>query len=53
MFTGLIENIGIVNKVASRGNYLELTIVPNPMFKDLEKGESIAVSGPLPDGCCI
>jgi riboflavin synthase len=46
MFTGLIENIGMVKKVASRGNYLELTIVPDPMFKNLEKGESIAVSGP-------
>ncbi len=46
MFTGLIENIGTIEKVTLRGNYLELTIVPDQMFEKLEKGESIAVSGP-------
>jgi len=46
MFTGLIENIGIIRKTARRGNYLELNIVPGTMFNDVTIGESIAISGP-------
>ena len=46
MFTGLIENIGIVTKINPRENYLQLMISPEPMFENLKIGESIAVSGP-------
>jgi riboflavin synthase len=46
MFTGLIESIGTVKRVAPKGNYREITIVPDPSFADLIGGESIAVSGP-------
>jgi len=45
MFTGLIENIGVISKVATQGNYLRLSILPEPMFEDMKIGESVAVSG--------
>lgn len=46
MFTGLIENIGVVSRVAVRKNYLRLSISPEPMFGEMKIGESVAVSGP-------
>lgn len=45
MFTGLVENIGIVKSVVPKGNYREITISPQPMFDEVQHGESIAVSG--------
>jgi len=45
MFTGLVENIGIVKSVVPRGNYREITISPQPMFDELQRGGSIAISG--------
>ncbi len=46
MFTGLIENVGIIEQVRPSGNYLEITISPKPTFDGLVRGESIAISGP-------
>jgi riboflavin synthase len=48
MFTGIIETIGTVKKIESRGNYKILTLAPEKEFADLVMGESIAV-----DGCCL
>ena len=46
MFTGLIESIGSVRKITRRGNYRVISIIPDIHFENIEKGESIAVSGP-------
>ncbi|MCP4567668.1 MAG: riboflavin synthase [FCB group bacterium] len=46
MFTGLIESIGTIKSVTPRGNYLALKVVPDTNFEHLERGDSIAVSGP-------
>ena len=48
MFTGIIETIGTVKKIRSRGNYKILTIAPDKLSDDMVLGESIAV-----DGCCL
>jgi len=46
MFTGLIESLGTVRSVETRGNYRVIKIAPDSSFRDMERGESIAVSGP-------
>lgn len=46
MFTGLIETIGTVSRVAPSGNYRRFTIVSESPFAELAQGESIAISGP-------
>lgn len=46
MFTGLIEKVGIIDRVTPRGNYLVLTVTPEQPFENIVDGESIAVSGP-------
>jgi len=46
MFTGLIEQTGKIGRIVPKGNYLEITIVPDKMFEGVQHGESIAVSGP-------
>lgn len=46
MFTGLIESIGVIKGISSRGNYRVVTIAPEPGFENMVLGESIAVSGP-------
>jgi riboflavin synthase len=46
MFTGLIESVGTIKSIVSKGNYRVITVVPDPPFKQITKGESIAVSGP-------
>jgi riboflavin synthase len=48
MFTGIIETVGTVNKMSSRGNYRLLTVRPGKPFRNIIRGESIAV-----DGCCL
>lgn len=47
MFTGLIEAVGTIQQIGSRGNYRVLTIVA-PFADDLAGGESIAC-----DGACL
>jgi len=46
MFTGLIEKVGIIDRVTPKGNYLVFTITPDEPFEHIENGESIAISGP-------
>jgi len=46
MFTGLIEQIGTIERIESERGYLALTIFPDTPFSDVVDGESIAVSGP-------
>ena len=46
MFTGLIECVGVIKRIASRENYLVIRIEPDAPFKNVSDGESIAVSGP-------
>ena len=46
MFTGLIEDIGTIQRVTPRGNYLDLVISPKEEFRSIIDGESIAISGP-------
>ncbi|RKX18369.1 MAG: riboflavin synthase [Candidatus Zixiibacteriota bacterium] len=48
MFTGLIQTIGSITVVGSRGNYKLLTIKPDVPFENTALGESVAV-----DGCCL
>jgi riboflavin synthase len=44
MFTGIIEDLGVVRKVEKGKNY-KLT-VQSPIFRDQKIGDSIAVNGP-------
>ncbi len=46
MFTGLIEKVGIIDRVTPRGNYLAFTISSEEPFENVVDGESIAISGP-------
>lgn len=46
MFTGLVEEVGTIRRLAQRGGAARLTI--ECAFQALELGESIAV-----DGCCL
>jgi riboflavin synthase len=48
MFTGIIETIGTVKNIKSRGGYKILTISPDVPLEDPVPGESISV-----DGCCL
>ena len=48
MFTGLIEEIGVVNAVTTREKGLEISIAAEVVNKDLQIDDSIAV-----DGICL
>ncbi|MEW6015393.1 MAG: riboflavin synthase, partial [Candidatus Zixiibacteriota bacterium] len=48
MFTGIIETVGHLRRIARRGEYLTLAITPNKPLENVILGESIAV-----DGCCL
>lgn len=45
MFTGIIEDLGTVQKIKKHGHTLILTIRSNKICKDLHLGDSIAVNG--------
>jgi riboflavin synthase len=45
MFTGIIEEIGQVKKIAHEGGNRRLTVSSSNLVKELKKGDSIAVSG--------
>lgn len=47
MFTGLIEAVGIVQRLEQRGDAARLTL-QTPLSEDLSAGESLAVNG-----CCL
>ena len=48
MFTGIIEETGIVEKIKSTGKSIELTIRANTSGRGLKLGASVAVNG-----CCL
>jgi riboflavin synthase len=45
MFTGLIEEVGTVESVAHRGGTQRLTIATKHLARELQQGDSVAVSG--------
>ncbi len=45
MFTGIIEEVGTVKNIASKGNSLTLTILSNNTVKKIKNGDSVAVNG--------
>ncbi|MBN1213716.1 MAG: riboflavin synthase [candidate division Zixibacteria bacterium] len=48
MFTGLIETVGILKEMKTRGNYRILTISSSLPVEEIKNGESIAC-----DGACL
>jgi len=45
MFTGIIEEVGQVNKITHKGGNRRLTVSSSHLLRELKKGGSIAVSG--------
>lgn len=45
MFTGIIEELGTVQKIVSKGNTLVLTIQGKKVLEDIKLGDSVAVNG--------
>lgn len=45
MFTGIIEEIGAIQKIEEKGNTLFLSIEGNKILEDIHLGDSIAVNG--------
>src|SRR5438309_7188759 len=45
MFTGIIEEVGKVNRVARENGQRRLTVSASHLTKELKRGDSIAVSG--------
>ncbi|MBY0121304.1 riboflavin synthase [Bacillus sp. S/N-304-OC-R1] len=45
MFTGIIEELGIVKKAAQLGNTIQLTIKASKIIQDIKLGDSISVNG--------
>ncbi len=45
MFTGIIQSIGRVIKIHNLGKDIRIWVLPNPVFKEIIIGESIAVNG--------
>ncbi|MBI3600094.1 MAG: riboflavin synthase [Nitrospinae bacterium] len=48
MFTGIIEEIGVVKEIGRRGDNLRLAIGADTIMDDLKEGDSVAV-----DGICL
>lgn len=45
VFTGIIEEVGIIKSIQKSTNSIKLTIYANKIFQDLKIGDSIAVNG--------
>jgi riboflavin synthase len=45
MFTGIIEELGVIKKIISKGQTLSLMIQASKIMQDLHIGDSIAVNG--------
>ena len=45
MFTGLIETTGLSKKIATRGNYVILSVTSKLSIEEITIGESIACNG--------
>src|SRR3989338_577953 len=48
MFTGLIEEVGVVKEISNKGDNLRLTLAANKIMDDMSMGSSIAI-----DGTCL
>ncbi len=48
MFTGIIEEIGVVKEVSHKNNLSILKVKAKKILKGIKKGESIAI-----EGCCL
>ncbi len=48
MFTGLIEELGTVEKIRSKGSSIHLTIKASTVLEDMKTGDSITL-----DGACL
>ncbi len=48
MFTGIVEEIGTVERIEDQGDAVRLTVRGPSVVKDAREGDSIAV-----DGCCL
>ncbi|OGI19582.1 MAG: riboflavin synthase subunit alpha [Candidatus Melainabacteria bacterium RIFCSPHIGHO2_02_FULL_34_12] len=47
MFSGIVQEIGIIEKLEYKNNILEISVLSKTPLKDLKLGDSIAI-----DGCC-
>ena len=47
MFTGIVEEIGIIKQIRNNSLGLDIDIQANEIFSDLKLGDSVAVNG-----CC-
>lgn len=45
MFTGLVEQMGLITAADQQGDVLRLTLRPNTLWQDLTRGDSVAVNG--------
>lgn len=45
MFTGIVEELGIVSRISQSGDSMKLTIATNTIVSDVKLGDSIAVNG--------
>ncbi len=45
MFTGIVEEIGIMESLKSQGEMMKLKIKANQVLKDVETGDSMAING--------
>lgn len=45
MFTGIIEELGVVKSITKRGNYTLLEIRADKILNDVKVGDSVAVNG--------
>ncbi|MFD1738808.1 riboflavin synthase [Bacillus salitolerans] len=45
MFTGIIEEIGMIDRMVGQGEAIEMTIKAQTILKDVKLGDSIAVNG--------
>ena len=45
MFTGLIEELGVIKRIVKKGNTLTLVIQAEKIMRDLHEGDSISVNG--------
>src|SRR5579871_3194337 len=45
MFTGIIEEVGHIERVAKTGGNRKLTVACKQILRDLKKGDSVSVSG--------
>lgn len=45
MFTGIIEEVGRISKIARQGQFAQVTISGSQIFSDMHLGDSIAVNG--------